>query len=331
VACVGGGTGLFTLLTGLKTIPGLSLSSIVSMSDDGGSTGLLRDRFGVLPPGDVRRSLVALSSAPDLLNRLMEYRFIRGEELTGHNLGNLILTALAEMRGSMGSAVAALSEILSIRGEVIPVTSQSSRLMARLRNGRIIEGERRIDGYEAPNADARIEKLWCEPPIAADEAALHALDEADYIVLGPGDLFTSVAANLVVGGVARAIRESRAARVYVCNVMTEPGETFGFSVGDHVREVLRYLGEDCLDTVLCSTTSLTGPVLEAYARKGQVPVTEREGERLSDLTRARIVRADVASESRLVRHESLKLAAAMREILDAPAAPARAVSMPLNA
>ncbi len=331
VVCLGGGTGLFTLLSGLKTIPGLHLSSIVSMSDDGGSTGRLRDRFGILPPGDVRRSLIALSGAPHLLNQLMQYRFVRGEELEGHNLGNLILTALSEMRGSMAAAVGALGEILSIQGEVIPVTDTDTTLFARLGNGRTIEGENRIDVYEAADRDGRIEHLWCAPPAVANEDALRALGDAELIVLGPGDLFTSLISNLVIGGIPEAIRSSRAAKVFVCNVMTEPGETCGFSVYEHVREMVGYLGGDCLDFILTSLTDFSADALRYYSKRGQFPVIERAGERLSELTRARIVRADVASEASLVRHDSLKLAVAMREILAGVANSRKALSKSINA
>jgi uncharacterized cofD-like protein len=330
VVCLGGGTGLFTLLSGLKTIPGLSLTSIVSMSDDGGSTGRLRDRFGMLPPGDVRRSLVALSSAPHLLNQLMQYRFTRGEELQGHNLGNLMLTALSEMRGTMSQAVSALGEILNIQGKVVPVTDLGTTLKARLRNGTLIEGENRIDVYEAADENARIEKLWCDPAVPATPAALAALSEADLIVLGPGDLFTSIISNLVISGVPEAIRESRGQRVFVCNVMTEPGETCGFSVLDHVREAVSYLGADCLDFVLASSTQFSAQALEHYARLGQTPVVERPGERIQEVSKARVVRADVASESSLVRHDSLKLALAMREFLDIETADRRIPSKNLN-
>jgi uncharacterized cofD-like protein len=321
VVCMGGGTGLFTLLSGLKTLPGVSLTAVVSMSDDGGSTGRLRDGFGVLPPGDVRRSLIALSSAPDLLNELMGFRFSRGGELSGHSLGNLILTALSEMRGSMGAAVRALGEILQIHGRVIPVTEGRTTLKARLATGEVIVGERRIDHREEAGDRARIERLWCDPAVPASREALAAIAEADLVVLGPGDLFTSVIANLVVDGVSDALRASRARRLYVLNVMTEPEETPGFSVVDHVREVVRYLGGDRLDHVLCSTTRFSPSCVARYSARGQRPVKERPGESLASVTAARVHRADVASDTVLVRHDSLKLARALRPLIESvPAA-----------
>ena len=316
VACLGGGTGLFTLLLGLKSLSGISLASIVSMSDDGGSTGKLRDMFGILPPGDIRRSLVALSAAPDLLNELMQYRFKRGEGLAGHTLGNLFLTALSEMRGSMPQAVKAISEILNIQGEVIPVTDTVNTLKARLENGSTLEGERRIDLFEGHDPRVRISELWQEPAAEANPEALEALFNARFIILGPGDLFTSVISNLIVGSIAEAICSSRAKKIYICNVMTKPGETTDFSVGDHVREILKYLKKDALDYVLCSSTAFSETSLEKYAEKSQIPVVENFPDQLRSLTKAEVLWADMGSESELVRHDSVKLAAELKKILE---------------
>ena len=316
VACLGGGTGLFTLLSGLKTLPGISLSSVVSMSDDGGSTGKLRDIFGILPPGDIRRSLVALSTAPDLLNELMQYRFEKGKGLEGHNLGNLLLTALSQMRGSMPQAVKSLSEILNIQGQVIPVTETVNTLKAELEDGTIMEGEHRIDLFEGVDPNLRIKRLWQEPPVSANPDALAALVNAHLIILGPGDLFTSVVSNLIVGGIAEAITASRAKKIYICNVMTKAGETTHYKASDHIREIVRYLGRDVLDYVLCSTTTFSYAALRVYAQKNQEPVIEISSRNLREATRAQILWADLASETELVRHDSLKLAAELKQIFE---------------
>lgn len=317
IVCLGGGTGLFTLLTGLKTLPGLRLTSVVSMSDDGGSTGRLKHMFGILPPGDIRRSLVALSTAPDLVNELMQYRFVRGGELEGHNLGNLLLTALTEMRGSMSRAVRALSEILNIQGEVIPVTENANTLYAELESGETLHGEAAIDIFESGDPSVRIRRLWQEPEASAHPDALDALENARYILLGPGDLFTSVISNLIVRGIAEAVVRSRAKKIYVCNIMTEPGETNQFQVSDHVREITKYLGRDCLDYVLCSSTQFSEAALKNYALKKQQPVVEKNTSDLDKATAARIIWEDVASEDELVRHDALKLASAVKKIVDA--------------
>lgn len=314
--CMGGGTGLFTVLSGLKTLAGIHPVAVVSMSDDGGSTGKLRDLFGILPPGDIRRSLVALSTAPDLLNELMQYRFERGGEFKGHNLGNLLLTALCQMRGSMRQAVKSIGEILKIQGEVIPVTDTVNTLKAELENGNIVEGETHIDLMEGLTPDHRIKRLWQEPPVVANEDALEAIANARYLILGPGDLFTSVISNLIVGGIPEAIRATRAKKIYICNIMTEPGETTGFQVSDHIREINKYLGQDILDYVLCSSTAYTEAALKTYAKLNQFPVTEKNPEAIRQITRARLIWADVASEHELVRHDSLKLAAELKKIMD---------------
>lgn len=316
LVCLGGGTGLFTLLSGLKTLSGVTLSSIVSMSDDGGSTGMLRDMFGVLPPGDVRRSLVALSTAPDLMNELMQYRFKRGKGLEGHNLGNLLLTALAEMHGSMTHAVRSIGEILNIQGQVIPVTETANTLKAELENGALIEGEHRINLFEGHDPKIRIKRLWQEPAAQANPDALEAIFNAQIIILGPGDLFTSVIPNLIVDGVAEAITASRAKKIYICNVMTKPGETTDFTVADHVREIVRYLKKDVLDYVIASSTQFTPQMVELYSRKNQAPVTEPDKNGISKITKAKVIFADVASGSELVRHDSLKLAAEIKKILE---------------
>jgi len=314
--CLGGGTGLFTLLSGLKTLSNIRLTSIVSMSDDGGSTGRLKHTFGILPPGDIRRSLVALSTAPDLVNEMMQYRFLSGGDLAGHNLGNLMLTALTEMRGSMTRAVRSLSEILNIQGEVIPVTESIHTLYAELENGETLHGETAIDVFESGDPNMRIKRLWQEPEVSAHPDALETLAGASVIILGPGDLFTSIISNLIVRGIAESIRNSKARKIYVCNIMTEPGETNHFQVSDHVREINKYLGADCLDDVICSSTVFSEEALKSYALKKQQPVAENEGAVLNAVTRAAIHWKDVASEDELVRHDSLKLAGVIREILD---------------
>ncbi|MDP3919900.1 MAG: uridine diphosphate-N-acetylglucosamine-binding protein YvcK [Candidatus Omnitrophota bacterium] len=316
VVCFGGGTGLFTLLSGLKTLSGLSLTAIVSMSDDGGSTGKLRALFGILPPGDVRRSLIALSSAPYLLNELLQHRFRGGGEFKDHNVGNLLLTALTEMRGSMTEAVKMLGAILSIQGRVIPVTESLNILKAELENGAIIEGEHRIDLFEGNDPKLRIERLWQDPPAKANSEALDAIRHARFIVLGPGDLYTSVISNLIVEGVAPEIRRSKAKKIYICNVMTKPGETTDYTVSDHIREVVKYLGKDCLDYVFCSSTQLSRDLLELYAQKGQAPVIERNLDEFRKITQAVVIPADLSMRAELARHDSLKLATELKKIFD---------------
>lgn len=307
ITCIGGGTGLFTLLLGLKTLPNTLLTSIVNMSDDGGSSGKLSQAFGILPPGDIRRSLVALSNAPDLMNQIIQHRFDKGGDLAGHSFGNIFLTVLAEVRGSMAEAVRALSDILNIQGVVLPATTTLSKLVARFRNGRVVRGESRIDLCEGRSADLRIERIWHEPASRCHIDAFTSILFADTVIIGPGDLYTSVLTNFAVERLAEAVVKSRAKKIYVCNLMTKPGETHGYAAREHVRELIKYLGRDCLDGVILSGTRFSDESVREYAKKDQSPVDPGKPGSLSGITRAKVVIADVADQTELVRHDSHKL------------------------
>lgn len=313
VVCLGGGTGLFNLLRGLSTRPDIHPTSIVTVFDDGGSSGRLRAEFGVLPPGDVRRSLVALSDAPKLMNDVIQYRFEAGEGLRGHSLGNLILTALSDLMGGLPLAVRALGDILHIRGVVLCTSPTSATLCAEMEDGTMVRGESAIDRCEDRSPELRIKRLWQEPAAECSVDAYAAIMAADTVVIGPGDLYTSVAANLIVSGIAEAIAESRATAIYVCNVMTKPGETYGYSTKDHVQEIVRYLGSDCLDYVVVSKTDVPDHMAQSYAELGQHPVTGG----IDGVTRATLVEADLSDATGLVRHDSAKLARVLDELLPA--------------
>ena len=306
IICIGGGTGLFSVLLGLKTLPNTLLTSIVSMSDDGGSSGKLSQDFGILPPGDVRRSLVALSNAPEVMNQIMQHRFDKGD-LRGHSFGNLFLTVLAEVKGSMAEAVRALSDILNIQGIVLPASHIATKLVARFTGGSVIRGESRIDLGEGRDPDLKLVKLWHEPYAECASEAFSAILDSDVVIIGPGDLFTSVIANLAIEDLRRALVEGRGKKIYVCNLMTKPGETAHFNAEDHLREVLKYLKTDCLDAVLISNTKLSDESIAEYARKHQRPVGTGSLTRLKKMTKAEIVVCDIGHETELVRHDSLKL------------------------
>src|SRR5579859_1676023 len=244
VVALGGGTGMYTVLRGLREYTS-NITAVVSMSDNGGSSGRLRDEFGSLPPGDVRRCLVALAGDDEamLLRQLFEYRFDRGLGLNGHSFGNLLLTALSGILGSMDRAVDEAGRLLGICGRVLPVTLTNTTLCATLANGFEICGETDIDirksHHSVPIAEVRL-----KPNATVNPPVLDAIAQADLIVMGPGDLYTSTIPNLLVGGVAEAIRQARGRRVYVCNVMTKRGETDNFSASEFIREIKRYLGSD---------------------------------------------------------------------------------------
>jgi uncharacterized cofD-like protein len=315
IVSLGGGTGLYTLLMGLKTLSRVHLVSVVAMSDDGGSTGRLREVFGVLPPGDVRRSLVALSTAPDLMNHLLSFRFKKGEELAGHNFGNLFLTALSEVSGTMQEAVRAASEILNVKGVVLPVTNTLNQLIAETEDGNKIYGENSIDVPKHRDFKLHIEKLWQEPPAYAIPEAISVIHNSEFITLGPGDLFTSLLPNLVVKGVPEAIRESEAKKIYICNLMTKPGETYGMTGEDHVEQVIKYLGGDFLDYIIFSKSPIPKKVISQYKKMHQAPVRLGDKHKMKKLTKAKVIMADITSTEDRVRHDSYKLAKVINDIM----------------
>jgi uncharacterized cofD-like protein len=304
IVTIGGGTGLSTLLRGLKH-SSTNLAAIVTVADDGGSSGRLRREIGVLPPGDIRNCIAALADEEKLLTELFQYRFTAGDGLVGHSFGNLFLTAMSEIAGDLERAVETSSKVLAIKGEVFPSTLSDVRLWAKLEDGRVIEGESHI-----PKARGKIVEIGCTPanPPALPKA-IQALREADYIVIGPGSLYTSIIPNLLVPEIAQAIAESQVPCVYVCNVMTQPGETDGYSVADHIRAIDRICGLPLFDAVLVQRTSPSAKSLLKYTQEGSFPV-EVDAEAVHHLGR-RIIRADVMEEdgeTGLVRHDPKRLA-----------------------
>jgi uncharacterized cofD-like protein len=326
IAVIGGGTGTHTLLRGLKHYQELvNLSAIVTMADSGGSTGRLRDEFGYLPVGDVRMALAALASDIDeheeLLRQLFLYRFDRGNGLSGHNFGNLFLVALTDLLGSEEEAIAAAARILRVQGNVIPVTTEKVDLMATYADGITTIGEHNIDEPPPDRFNQRITQLTVTPPCTIGARAEEVLINADLIVLGPGDLYTSVLANCVVSGVTEAILHSKAKVVYVCNLMTKVGQTTGMGVTEHVDEIVRYIEREP-DYVLVNTGTLPSDLLEKYALDNEYPVElnyESERRRVipADMLAGEIVQTaggDVIKRS-LIRHDSHKLAQKIMDIL----------------
>jgi len=314
VVTLGGGTGMYAVLAGLRSYTP-SITAVVSMSDNGGSSGRLRDEFGFLPPGDVRRCLVALASNDDalLLRRLFEYRFDRGFGLNGHTFGNLLLTALTDILGATDRAIEEAGRLLRIRGRVLPVTLTPTTLCARLANGHIIRGETDIDIRKAHH-DVPIAEVYLEPDAEVHAHVLEALTEAHLIVLGPGDLYTSVIPNLLVKGVPEAIRASPAKCVYVCNVMTKHGETDGFAASAFIREIDRYLGGDeVLDcAVLNYHESLPRDLYQKYRQEQAEPVVIDLG-RCYESVRQLAIRPLTATGT-LVRHDPQRLAQVLIEL-----------------
>ncbi len=272
IVAIGGGTGLSTLLSGLKRYSS-NLTAIVTVADDGGSSGVLRRELGVQPPGDVRNCLAALATEEPLLTRLFQYRFQAGTGLEGHSFGNLFLSALTAITGSLESAITASSRVLAVQGQVVPATNADVRLWAELEDGTRIEGESTIGHAPSP-----IVRLGCTPerPPALPRA-LEAIAHADLIVLGPGSLYTSLLPNLLVPELVEAIGRSKAPRLYICNLMTQPGETDGLDVTGHLRALeaqLASLGvEERLFTAVLAQEDLgSGPLVEHYRQRGAEPV-----------------------------------------------------------
>jgi uncharacterized cofD-like protein len=312
VVVVGGGTGIYAVLTGLRH-HAADITAVVSMSDNGGSSGRLRDEFGYLPPGDVRRCLVALASDEDslLLRRLFEYRFERGLGLNGHTFGNLLLTALTDILGGSDRAIEEAGHLLRIRGRVLPVTLTSTTLCARLADGHEICGETDIDVRKVRHG-VPIADVYLRPRAETTPSVRRAIERADLIVLGPGDLYTSLIPNLLVDGVAEAIRASRALKVYVCNVMTKHGETDGYAAGDFIRTMKRYLGTPVDCAVLNYHESLPRDLYDKYKREHSEPVTI-DLARCYELVDQLAIRPLTATGA-LVRHDPLKLAETLLEV-----------------
>lgn len=276
VVAIGGGTGLFPVLSGLKKYfehP----AAILTMADDGGSAGILREEFGILPPGDVRRALINLSESEDKsLIELIGYRFKEGSGLSGHSFGNLFLTALTRVTGSFEGAIEEASKLLKVRGSIIPVTSTISRLVAELEDGTLIKGETNIDIPRNHNR-AKIKKVWLEPKAKASPRALKAIMEADLVIIGPGDLYTSLIPNLLAEGVPKALATTKAKVLYIVNCMTKSGETNGFAASTFVQKISEYLPKGTLDYVAINTTKPAPSRLKPYAQENswQVEIDEK--------------------------------------------------------
>ncbi|MGI5970853.1 MAG: gluconeogenesis factor YvcK family protein [Oscillospiraceae bacterium] len=303
IVALGGGTGLSNMLRGLKKYTE-NITAIVTVSDDGGHSGILRRDLGILPPGDIRNCLLALSNIEPIMESLIDYRFGEGE-LRGQNVGNLIIAALSDICGSFSVAVSQLSQVLAITGRVLPVTTQSVYLQAEFENGDTVLGESKIAEYKK-ELGSRIAQVSLKPgtPGATPEV-LSAISQADMIVFGPGSLYTSIVPNLLVRGVSEAIRESNALRVFVCNVMTQEGETEGYSVSDHLRALERH-GAKC-DVCLANSEPVSQAAAERYALEG-AGCTKVDAEAVRALGVRLLTRPVMTEAGGYVRHDPWKLA-----------------------
>ena len=306
IVAIGGGTGLSMLLRGIKKYTN-NVTAIVTVGDDGGSSGRLREEMGVLPPGDIRNCIAALADDEDMITELFQYRFKNGEGLEGHSFGNLFLTALCAITGDMFRAVKESSNVLNIRGVVLPATLDDMKLAAEFEDGRIIHGESNI-----PEVHGKIKRLFTEPEhCKALPEAITAIKEADLIILGPGSLYTSVIPNLLVDGIVEAITKSTAKKIYVCNIMTQPGETDNYSVASHVNALISHAGgKKIIDAVLVND-SLPDNISEGYAKSGSIPV-RLDMENIAPIG-VEVVSQKLLQENKqgLVRHSSHRVARAV--------------------
>jgi uncharacterized cofD-like protein len=312
LVAVGGGTGLSALLRGLKHHVGSprlrQLTGVVTVTDDGGSSGRLRKEFGVLPPGDIRNCIAALADDEDLLTRLFQYRFPNGGGLLGHSFGNLFLTALTGITGDFHQAILTAEQVLSVRGKIFPATLNDVRLRARGISGRIYEGESEVGLSGEELAAVEIDPV--APPAFPPAAA--ALERADLILLGPGSLYTSILPNLLIPGIRQAVSKSQAPVILLLNLMTQPGETDRMTGIDHLRALERHVGSGVIDAVLVSSTPIPPGLLSHYAETGSERV-EVQREALEGMG-LEVVEADLLAEGDLIRHDSEKLARAVLEL-----------------
>ena len=309
VVVVGGGHGLSVLLRGIKRATS-NVSAVVTVADDGGSSGRLREDFGMIPPGDLRNCLVALADTEPLMEKLFQYRFKGASELAGHSFGNLFIAAMTEVTGDVEKALRESSKVLAVKGEVLPASKECVRLDAVMDDGTVVEGESQI-----PEVHKRIRRVRLFPQhVKPVEAALDAIEHADAIVLGPGSLYTSIMPNLLVDGVAEKIRRSKALKIYICNVMTQPGETDGYTASMHARAIIDHGGRGIIDFMLVNDAPITKEVREYYAKQGASPVVVDEAE--INALGVGFVKADIINQKEIIRHDPDKLCKNVMQMID---------------
>ena len=298
IVVLGGGTGMSSLLKGLKLYP-LDISAIVSVCDDGSSTGILREEFNTPAVGDIRKVIVSLSETEPLVEELLNYRFSTTSDLNNHAVGNLLLTALTNIKGNMSEGIKALSKVLNLRGKVIPLTEDNVTLVGKMHDGSVIKGEHNIT-----DAHKKIkEVLYLEEPTATKEA-LKAIKEADLIILSMGSLYTSIIPNLLLKDIIKEIHKSKAKILYVCNMMTQPGETDDFKVSDHINVLNNYLGKRKIDIVIANNGTIDEEVIEKYSSLEQKDPVLLDKENID----IKIIEDNLVSiQNELIRHDDLKL------------------------
>lgn len=313
IVAIGGGTGLSTMLRGVKNFTS-NINVIVTVSDDGGSSGRLREEMNILPPGDIRNCIVALADAEDMLKKLFGYRFGCGD-LKGHSFGNLFLAAMTDLTGDFETAIEHMSSVLAVKGHVLPVTKENVNIKAILKNGNQVFGESNIPKVSL-SENSPVERVITEPVgTKAFYKCIDAINAADVVILGPGSLYTSIIPNLLIDGITDALMNTKAKKVYVCNVMTQPGETDGYCAYDHVRAIENHSKKGIIDVCIANNASLCEQTLVKYLSQGSEPVKIDEKEFETSKTKLVSDNLIYIDENGKVRHDYIRLAEIIKQII----------------
>lgn len=309
VVVIGGGTGMPVLLRGLKNLP-IHLTALVTVADDGGSTGRLRNEMSIPAPGDIRNVIAALSDAEPMLLELFQHRFTIGNGLSGHSMGNLLLAAMTSITGNFYTGIKEISRVLNVKGKIYPISNESMSLHAKMTDGLVVSGESNI-----PLANKKIDRVFLSPqPVQPLPNAVRALEKADLIVIAPGSLYTSILSNMIIPQIDVAIQESKGKVVYVCNVMTQEGETTGYSAADHVQAIHEHVGH-CIDSIVVHNEPINKNVQDVYAEENAAPVIY-DTDRLLEMG-LQIIESDIINPSRTaLRHDTHKIAELLYSIIN---------------
>lgn len=310
VVVIGGGTGLSAMMSGLKNLRDVNLTAIITVADDGGSTGRIRDVYNIPAMGDIRHVLCAMSQQEndELFNALMNYRFSGSEDIGGHQLGNLIFLALMDITGSFMGAVQAISRVLKVEGTILPSTLDNAILYALMNDGTLVRGEKNI-----PNMDNSISRVFYQDEIRPYQKAIQAIEQADLIIYGIGSLYTSILPNLIIDGIPQAIFQNPCPKVYFCNAMTQPGETDGYSLEDHVRAIEKHTYKNSVDLAVINNQPIPGDVLQRYALEKSYPIEAQSDQHDYQLISRPLVMED---EEGRIRHNPAAIADVVNQILD---------------
>jgi len=316
VIVMGGGTGVFNTLMSLKNYP-IDLTAVVSIADDGGSSGVLREEFGILPPGDIRRALIALApESAKSLTKLFTYRFENGSGLKGHSFGNLFITALTDITKNFNTAVHAAGRILNIKGNVVPVSLEECRLIAKLKSGVFIFGETNIDIPDNKKEKILIDKVFLNKKVKANPEAIKEIKKADYIIVGPGDLYTSIIPNFLVNGIKDAFEKSKAKKIYICNIVTKFSETNDFKAIDFLKTLEKYICKNCFDYLILNDYNQIPQRLINIYRREKKQVVKFKIKDFEKYKKLNIVIGDIVNKNKLLRHNNKRLGKALWDIIE---------------